>query len=71
MSNLPIVETTEQIIESSATKIGKLIHVDVVFRASKSNDPSPRKPGLDSLVLANVNGAWKILFFIVHYESKL
>lgn len=70
-SHSPIVKTTEQIIETKATKIGRLIRVDVVFQASKSTDPSPRKTGLDSLVLANVDGVWKVLSFIIHYESKL
>ena len=44
---------------------------DVVFQAAKSSDPSPRKYGLDSLVLALDDGVWKISSFIVHYESKL
>ncbi|WP_299157934.1 hypothetical protein [uncultured Eudoraea sp.] len=70
-SNSPTEKTTEWIIETKTTKIGRLIRVDVVFQASKSNDPSPRKTGLDSLVLANVDGVWKILSFVIHYESKL
>lgn len=65
------IETSEQIIETKTIKTGKLIHVDVVFQASKANDPSPRKYGLDTLVLANENGNWKILSFIIQYESKL
>jgi len=69
-SNSSTVETSEKIIETRAHKIGKLIHVDVVFLASKANDPSPRKSGLDSLVLANVGGVWKVLSFVVQYESK-
>ena len=70
-SNSPTVETTERIIETKSRKMGRLIYVDVVFQASKTNDSSPRKYGLDSLVLANVDGVWKILSFIIHYESKL
>ena len=70
-SNTPTLETSEQIIEIKTHKIGKLIRVDVVFQALKENDPSPRKYGLDSLILTNVNGIWKILSFIIHYESKL
>jgi len=70
-SNSPTVETSERIIETTIRKTGKLIYVDVVFQASKSSDPSPRKPGLDSLILAHANGAWKVLSFIIHYESKL
>lgn len=69
--NSPTVETTERIISAKTMKVGRLIRVDVVFQASKSNDPSPRKPGLDSLVLANVEGIWKILSCIIQYESKL
>ena len=64
-------ETTERIIQTRSTKIGKLIRVDVVFQASKADDPSARKYGLDSLILVNVDGVWKILSFIIHYESKL
>ena len=70
-SNSPTVATSERIIETRATKIGKLIRVDVAFQASKSNDPSPRKPGLDCLILANVDGVWKVLSFVIQYESKL
>ena len=70
-SDSPTVETSEQIIETNSIKIGKLIRVDVVFQASKANDPSPRKYGLDSLLLVNVDGVWKILSFIIQYESKL
>ena len=70
-SSSPTVETSERIISASATKVGKLIRVDVVFQALKSNDPSRRKPGLDSLVFANFDGVWKILSFVVQYESKI
>lgn len=70
-STTPTVATSERIISTKAIKLGKLIRVDVEFQAVKSNDPSPRKPGLDSIVLANVHGIWKILSFIIHYESKL
>jgi len=61
----------EWIIDTRVTKVGQLIRVDVVFQARKANDPSPRKSGLDSLVLANVGGVWKVLSFVVQYESKL
>ncbi|MCE7995220.1 MAG: hypothetical protein HEP71_24795 [Roseivirga sp.] len=67
----PPLKTSERIIETTARKTGRLIYVDVVFQASKSGDPSPRKPGLDSLILVNVDGVWKVLSFIIHYESKL
>ena len=70
-SDIPTVKTTEEIIETKTSKIGNLIRVDVLFRASKANDPHPRKPGFDSLILAQVNGVWKILSFVIHYESKL
>ena len=70
-SDSPTIETTERILETKATKIGNLIRVDILFQGSKSNETSPKKPGLDSLVLANVDGIWKILSFIVQYESKL
>ncbi len=61
----------EWITGTHITKVGQLIRVDVVFQAIKSNDPAPRKPGLDSLVLTKVGGVWKILSFVVQYESKL
>lgn len=67
----PTVETAEKIIETRTVKTGKLIRVEVVFQATKANDPSARKYGLDSLVLANVDGVWKILSFIIQSESKL
>lgn len=70
-SDSATVETTERIIETKTTKIGKLIRIDVIFQASKSDDPSPRKSGLDSILLTNLDGDWKILSFIVQYESKL
>ena len=44
--------TAEWITETRMSKVGKLIRVDVVFQAKKRNDPAPKKPGLDSLVLA-------------------
>lgn len=69
-SNSPTIETTERIIDTKTSKIGKSIRVDVVFQASKINDPSPRKYGLDSLILVNDDGVWKILSFIIHFESK-
>lgn len=70
-SNSPTIETTEKIIETKAVKRGELIYVDVVFQGAKANDPAPKKYGLDSLVLASVDGDWKVLSFVVQYESKL
>jgi quercetin dioxygenase-like cupin family protein len=70
-SDSSTVETSENIIETRTVKMGKSIRVDVVFQASRANDPSPRKYGLDSLVLVNVDGVWKILSFVIHFESKL
>lgn len=61
----------EWITDTRRTKVGRLIRVDVSFLAERPGDPSPRKPGLDSLVLAHVGGAWKVLSFVVQYESKL
>lgn len=61
----------EWITGTRINKLGQLIRVDVAFQAIKTNDPAPRKQGLDSLVLANVDGVWRILTFIVQYESKL
>ena len=42
-----------------------------LFQAERPGDPSPRKPGLDSLVLARIGPTWKVLSFVVQYESKL
>lgn len=70
-SDSPTIATAERILETKATKIGQLIRVDILFQGSKSNDTSAKKPGLDSLVLASVDGVWKILSFVVQYESKL
>lgn len=67
----PTVATEEQIIDTRMEKVGSLIRVDVVFRAKKGTDSAIRKPGLDSLVLVDTGGDWKILSFVVHYESKL
>lgn len=62
---------SEWVTGTRSTRLGQLIRVDVVFQAKKGSDTSPRKPGLDSLVLTQVNGNWKVLSFIVQYESKL
>jgi hypothetical protein len=67
----PRPATQENIIGTRITKVGELIRVDVVFQAIKSDDPAPRKPGLDSLLLAKDGGDWKVLSFVVQYESKL
>lgn len=70
-STSPLVATEEWITGTRAVKLGHLIRVDVVFQAKKRTDAAPRKPGLDSLVLVDAGGEWKILSFIIHYESKL
>ena len=70
-SSAPRPSHDEWITGTTATKLGELIRVDVAFQAKKGNDTTPRKPGLDSLVLVKVDGQWKVLSFIVHYESKL
>lgn len=70
-STTPAVASEEVILDKRITKVGKLIHVDVLFRAKKGTDAAPRKPGLDSLTLVDVGGQWKVLSFVVHYESKL
>lgn len=70
-STAPRPSHDEWITGTTATKLGELIRVDVSFQAKKGNDTAPRKPGLDSLVLVKVDGQWKVLSFIVHYESKL
>jgi len=67
----PTLETGERILDARTTRVGRLIRVDVLFQAQKRDDPAPRTPGLDSLVLVDVGGDWKILSFVVHYESKL
>ena len=61
----------ERITGTRITTVGRLVRVDVAFQAKKSNDPAPRKPGLDSLLLTEVAGVWKVLSFVVHFESKL
>lgn len=67
----PAPAYAEWILETRLTRIGELISVDVLFQAERPGDPSPRKPGLDSLVLARVGPTWKVLSFVVQYESKL
>lgn len=67
----PTVQTSEAILDTAMTRLGNLIRVDLLFRAMKSTDTAPREPGLDTLMLARVNGDWKILSFVVQYESKL
>lgn len=51
--------------------MGELVRVDVVFYGKELGDPHPRKPGLDSLLLARTAGSWRVLSFVVQYESKL
>jgi hypothetical protein len=70
-SESPTVATEEWITDARVVKVGRLIRADVVFQAKKRNEPAPRRPGLDSLVLVDAGGDWKILSFVVHYESKL
>ena len=67
----PTLATQEWIVDRRCTRAGELTHVDVVFQARKSGDPGPRRPGRDSLVLVRVGDAWKVLSFVVQYESKL
>lgn len=62
---------SEWIGSTSVDKVGELLRVDVVFYGKEPGDSHPRKPGLDSLLLARVNGSWKVLSFVVHSESKL
>lgn len=62
---------SETILRQQLSRVGRLIRVDIEFIAQKGTDPRARKPGLDSLTLVEVAGAWKVLSFVVHYESKL
>lgn len=62
---------SEWIATISISKIGALLRVDVVFCGKEPGDPHQRQPGLDSLLLARVDGTWKVLSFVVHEESKL
>lgn len=61
----------EWITGTRVTKVGGLIRIDVAFLAKTSTDTAPRKPGLDTLVLTQVDGTWRVLSFVVQYESKL
>lgn len=61
----------ERIVRRTMSRVGRLVRVDVVFRAEKAGDPHPRRPGLDSLTLAKGADGWRVLSFIVHEESKL
>lgn len=70
-STTPRPAHDEWITGTQTTKVGELIRVDVAFEARKSTDPVARKPGLDTLTLAKVDGAWRVLSFVVQYESKL
>jgi len=62
---------SEWISSTSVDKVGELLRVDVLFYGKEPGDSHPRKPGLDSLLLARVDGSWKVLSFVVHNESKL
>ena len=52
-------------------RIATLVRADVTFTGSEPGDPRRRKPGLDSLQLVRQDGAWRVLSFVVHYESTL
>jgi hypothetical protein len=67
----PNLGYSEWIGNTSVDKVGELLRVDVLFYGKEPGDSHPREPGLDSLLLARVNGSWKVLSFIVHNESKL
>lgn len=62
---------SEWIDDVQMSRVGKLIRVDVAFFGKEPGDRGPRKPGLDSIQLVEVNGQWKVLSFVVQYESKL
>jgi len=62
---------SEWIGSTSITQVGDLLRVDVVFYGKEPGEPHQRQPGLDSLLLAQVDGTWKVLSFVVHRESKL
>ena len=59
-SDTPAPATEERITDTRIEKVGRLIRVDVVFEAKKAGDPAPRSPGLDSLVLVETDGGWKM-----------
>lgn len=62
---------SEWIDHVRTSRVGNLVRADVVFHGKEPGDPQPRKPGLDSLQLVQVDGEWKVLSFVVQYESKL
>jgi len=62
---------SEWIGSTSISKVGDLLRVDIVFYGKEPGDRHQRQPGLDSLLLARVDGTWKVLSFVVHKESKL
>ena len=62
---------SEWIAGTSVEKVGEFLRVDVVFYGKEPGDSHARKPGMDSLLLARVDGGWKVLSFVVHNESKL
>jgi hypothetical protein len=62
---------SEKIIRREMNRGGRLICVDIEFVAEKAGDPQTRMPGLDSLTLVRDAVGWKVLSFVVHYESKL
>jgi hypothetical protein len=62
---------SEWIDQVSTSRVGNLIRADVTFYGKEATDSHPRKPGLDSLQLVKIGGDWKVLSFVVQYESKL
>ncbi len=62
---------SEWIDSTTITRTGDMLRVDVVFYGKEPGDPHPRRPGLDSLLLARSAGSWKVLSFVVQSESKL
>lgn len=53
------------------SRVGGLVRADVSFYGKEPTDRHERKAGLDTLQLVEVDGAWKVLSFVVLYESKL
>lgn len=62
------IEWIENVQMSQA---GNLVRADVVFYGKEPGELRLRRPGLDSLQLVQVDGKWKVLSFVVQYESKL
>jgi hypothetical protein len=62
---------SEWIDRVSISQVGKIVRADVVFYGREAGDTQPRRPGLDSLQLVQVDGEWRVLSFVVQSESKL